>query len=92
MVNGLQPGLGFDFLPAPIQQFLNSIAPVQSRTIGSLIIGALAAGLCLAKLYAKPKTGLGIITGTVLFAFGVLIAYVSIFFVGCLLVMSSLKF
>ena len=72
------------------RQFLQMMAPF--GIFGTVAVGALGAGYCLAKLHAKPRTTGGLIGATIAFGFGLTVVYVAILFVGCLVIMSGLKF
>ena len=77
-------------ISASARQFLQMMTPF--GVFGTVAVGALGAGYCLAKLHAKPRTTVGLIISTIAFAFGLTVVYVAILFVGCLAVMSGLKF
>jgi hypothetical protein len=60
--------------------------------VGTFALGALGAGFCLAKLHARPRTTFGLIVATIAIALGLTVVYGGILFVGCLALMSKMKF
>jgi hypothetical protein len=87
---GLQPGLFGGAVPGPVGQFLRLVAPF--GLFGTYALGSLGAGYCLAKLHAKPRTTAGLVGATIAFAIGLSIVHAAILFVGCLAIVSTLKF
>lgn len=86
----LFPNLFQNVISVPVRQYLQMMTPI--GIFGTVALGALGAGYCLAKLHAKPRTTGGLIAATIAFAVGLTVVYAAILFVGCLAIMSQLKF
>ncbi len=71
-------------LPDPLARAIGSSSIQPFGTMATLFFGALAAGFCLTKLHARPKTTLGLVACTIALSAAVLIIYVAIAFVGCI--------
>ena len=70
-------------VPGSLAHFLPQVAPF--GVFGTVALGTLGAGFSLAKLHAKPRTTAGLIGVTITIAVGLAVVYVSILFVGCLI-------
>ena len=84
------PSFFKNVISASARQFLQMMTPF--GIFGTVAVGALGAGYCLAKLHAKPRTIGGLIVATIAFGLGLTVVYVAVLFVGCLAIMSGLKF
>lgn len=85
-----QPNWFKNMIPGSAGQFLQMMAPF--GVVGTFALGALGAGFSLARLHAKPRSTAGLIGTTIAFALGLTVIYGAILFVGCLALMSGLKF
>jgi hypothetical protein len=86
----LSPNLLKNVVPGPPGQFQRLFAPF--GVVGTFALGAIGSGFCLAKLHARPRTTAGLVVATIAIALGLTIVYAGIFFVGCLALMSKMKF
>lgn len=76
-------------LPDPIVRAVGSEVIHSFGTMTTPFIGALAAGFCLTKLHARPKTTLGLFACTIALGVAVLIVYLAIAFAGCIVAFSK---
>lgn len=76
-------------LPDPLVRAIGSDAIQSLGTLATPFLGALAAGFCLTKLHARPKSTLGLLACTVGLGAAVLMIYLAIAFVGCIAAFSK---
>lgn len=86
----LYPNWFKNVVPGSAAKFLQMMAPF--GIVGAFGLGTFTASYCLAKLYAKPRTTVGLIVATIAFGLGLTVVYVAVLFVGCLAIFSRSTF